>query len=353
MRGPATIAWTAPDWSRRSSREVAWSGGSVMIDGTVAADSVRSAMKGRSDSTGSIRRSDNMIPLCRFLIAQRLSHGDPWDMILVTGATGTTGNEVLRLLLEQGVPVRALSRRPETVHGLATTVADFDDPASLGPALDGVSAVYLVTAPPRPTVTHDAALIAAAKATGVERIVKLGAISGADPGTWHHRSEQPVRDSGLDWTILRPAAFASNMLQYAEQIKHGIALPNFTGNGATGVIDPRDIAAVAARALTEDGHSGRTHVLTGPDKLAFADQVAILERTLGTSIDTEDLPIDAARRLLIDGGLDPDNAAEITSGMARHAVGAYAELTDEVARILSRPATSFADWADQHREMFR
>jgi uncharacterized protein YbjT (DUF2867 family) len=274
-------------------------------------------------------------------------------MILVTGATGTTGSEVVRLLLEQGERVRAMSRRPEPVHGAETVAADFDDPASLTRALEGVTAVYLVAAPPKPVIDHDEALVEAAQTAGVERIVKLGAISGADRGTWHHRSEQPVRESGIGWTVLRPSTFASNMLQFAEPIKHHAVLPNFTGNGATGVIDPRDIAAVAARALIEDGHTGQTYTLTGPELLTFADQTAILAQTLGVPVGTEDVPIEAARQMLLDGGLDPDNAAEIVAGMTRQAQGAYAELTGEVARLLGRSPISFAAWAVDHQEVFR
>lgn len=274
-------------------------------------------------------------------------------MILVTGATGTTGSEVVRGLLGRGERVRAMSRRPIALHGAETVVADFDDRASLERALDGVRAVYLVSAPLKPVIDHDAALVEAARAAGVGRIVKLGAISGADEATWHHRSEQPVRESRLDWTVLRPCTFASNMLQFAGPVQHGGTLPNFTGTGAVGVIDPRDIAAVAVQALTTDGHSGLTYTLTGPELLTFADQVAILERTLGTSIAVEDVPIKAARQMLLSGGLDPENVAEIAAGMAQQARGAYAVLTDDVTRILGRAPNSFATWVGDHAHAFR
>ncbi len=132
-----------------------------------------------------------MVQLCRFLIAPTTGGGESWGMILVTGATGTTGSEVVRGLLGRGERVRAMSRRPIALHGAETVVADFDDRASLERALDGVRAVYLVSAPLKPVIDHDAALVEAARAAGVGRIVKLGAISGADEATWHHRSEQP------------------------------------------------------------------------------------------------------------------------------------------------------------------
>jgi uncharacterized protein YbjT (DUF2867 family) len=257
-------------------------------------------------------------------------------MILVTGATGTTGSEVVKQLLEQGEKVRAMTRKAIDIPGAEVVQADFGDASSLARAVDGVTAVYLVTAPPKPVIDHDVALVEAAKAAGVQRIVKLGAIGG----DWHRRSEQPTRDSGLAWTILRPGTFASNMLAFAPRIKHGDPLPNWTKDGAIGVIDPRDIAAVAARVLTTDGHSGRAYTLTGPQLLTFAQQVAVLELVLGTRIAVESVPVDDA--------MDPETAA----GMTDLAEGRYAVLTDHVAEILGRAPISFTTWANDHQAAF-
>lgn len=274
-------------------------------------------------------------------------------MILVTGATGTTGSEVVKQLVGKGEKVRAMSRRDTAIPGVEVVKADFDDPASLGRAVDGVTAVYLVTAPAKPVIDHDVALVEAAKTAGVQRIVKLSAISGDEPGSWHMRSEQPTRDSGLGWTILRPGTFASNMMRYAPMIKDGIPLQNWTKGGAVGVIDPRDIAAVAVRALTTDEHSGREYVLTGPELMTFTQQVAVLELVLGTRIATEEASIDAAREAMLNHGMHPDSADEAVAGMTRLAEGKYAVLTDHVSQILGRAPIGFTTWANDHRAAFR
>ncbi len=273
-------------------------------------------------------------------------------MILVTGATGTTGREVVGRLLERGERVRVMSRRESGVPGAEAVRADFAHPASLAPAVEGVSAVYLVTAPPTPVVDHDAALIRAARAAGVARIVKLGAVSGADEGTWHHRSERPTRDSGLEWTVLRPCTFASNMLRFAPMVRSGTPLPDWTGDGAVGVIDPRDVAAVAVEALTGDGHSGRTYTLTGPDLLTFGRQVEVLEGVLSRSVPVERVTVEHAVKTMLADGVDPLNAAESAAGMTRLADGGYAFLTDHVAAVLGRPPTAFSAWARDHRLSF-
>jgi uncharacterized protein YbjT (DUF2867 family) len=273
-------------------------------------------------------------------------------MILVTGATGTTGSEVVRQLIERGERVRAMSRGRVEIPGAETVRGDFGDAPSLARAVEGVAAVYLVTMPPKPTIDHDAALIEAAGKAGVERIVKLSAISAEDPDAWHSRAERPTRESGLDWTVLRPPSFASNMLHYTSMIRSGAPLPNWTGTGASGVIDPRDIAAVAVEALLADGHGGRTYTPTGPELLTFGQQVAVLQRATGTAITTEEVSIERARAMMLDDGADPDNVEESLKGIARQAEGGYATLTDHVPKILGRAARSFTDWANDHREAF-
>lgn len=273
-------------------------------------------------------------------------------MILVTGATGTTGSEVVKRLVERGERVRAMSRREVEVPGAEAVRADFDDPASLARAVAGVSAVYLVTTPPAPVVDHDAAMVEAAEAGGVERIVKLSAISGDVPGSFHRRFERPVRQSGLDWTVLRPGTFASNMVGYAPMIRSGAPLPDWTADGRIGVIDPRDIAAVAVEALTAGGHAGRTYTLTGPELLTFAQQAAILGQVLDTTIETEAVGLERARTMMLGDGMDRDSVDESIAGITRLTEGRYEFLTDDVARILGRAPTGFAAWAKDHRHAF-
>ncbi|MFB7510013.1 SDR family oxidoreductase, partial [Streptomyces broussonetiae] len=131
-------------------------------------------------------------------------------MILVTGATGTTGSEVVRQLAARGEKVRALTRDPARARvpaAVETVRGDYADPDSLAAAMAGVTAAYLVS-PPGPGAAHDTALVAAARAAGVRRLVKLSAIGSDDPATgptvaWHGEGERVVRESGAQWTVLR------------------------------------------------------------------------------------------------------------------------------------------------------
>jgi uncharacterized protein YbjT (DUF2867 family) len=263
-------------------------------------------------------------------------------MILVTGATGTIGSHVVRQLTERGEPFRAMSRRvqPDWVK------ADFDDPASLATALTGIETVFLVTAPPTPTAAHDLALLTAARAAGVRKIVKLSAIGtgeqfdGATVGAWHHAAEQAIEASGLAWTMLRPPSFASNVLFYRALIHAGEPIPNLIGDARQAVVDPRDVAAVAVAALTGDAHDGQRYTVTGPELLTFADQAAVLERVLQRPVKVADAP-----------GPDAVPAAVVTEvGWARAGGAAY--VTDHVRQVLGRPAGTFEQWVRDHRESF-
>ncbi|MCM1949067.1 NAD(P)H-binding protein [Streptomyces sp. G2] len=260
-------------------------------------------------------------------------------MILITGATGS---HVARLLTEQGVPFRAMSHRAQP----GGVQADFDDPASLARAVADVDAVFLVTVPPVPTAAHDLALLEAARAAGVRKIVKLSAIGsgetfdGATVGAWHVEAERAIEAGGFAWTVLRPPSFASNLLRFAPLIQAGEPLPNLAGDSRQAVIDPRDVAAVAVAALTGDAHDGRRYDLSGPELLTFADQAAILEGVLARPVDVTGVPT-----------LDQVPAAMAT-GVAWARAGGAAYLTDYVPRILGRPAGTFEQWAHDHREAF-
>lgn len=272
-------------------------------------------------------------------------------MILVTGATGTIGSHVVQLLTERDVPFRAMSRKltadlPNAVR------ADFTDPTSLAEAVAGVDKVFLVTVPPTPSTAHDEALLAAARAAGVTKIVKLSAIGsgeqfeGAVVGAWHQAAEQAIEDSGLEWTMLRPPSFASNFLQYRDP---GEPIPNMLGSAQQAIIDPRDVAAVAVEALLDDAHHGRRYDLTGPELLTFADQAAIVGRVLGRSVKVVD--VDAGAQLRA-AGMPPEAVAAVTTGIGWARAGGAAYLTDHVRRILGRPGRTFEQWVSDHRATF-
>jgi uncharacterized protein YbjT (DUF2867 family) len=276
-------------------------------------------------------------------------------MILITGATGKIGTYVLSQLISRGAPVRVMARNPAKLQPGPYEVVqgDFEDPASLAQAVDGVEAAYLVTTPQKPVADHDVAFVEAAKSAGVQRIVKLSAIGagetfeGTQVGSWHLLTEHVVQASGLDWTILKPSGFASNLLQFVDALKSGDPVPNWNGQGALGVIDPRDVAAVAVEALTARDHIGQSYTLTGPELLTFDEQIAVVERVLGRPVKPVDVPLDTVREMMIGDGLDPAAVEMSITGMRRAIAGDYAILTDDVARVLGRAPRSFETWVKE------
>ncbi|GGN31799.1 NAD(P)H-binding protein [Streptomyces fuscichromogenes] len=281
-------------------------------------------------------------------------------MILVTGATGTIGSDVVRQLAGRGAKVRALTRDPARARadaGVEVVRGDYGDPASLDAALAGVTAVFLLR-PPGPDEGQDAALVAAARAAGADRVVKLSAIATGDPdsgpsGSWHVAGERAVRDSGLAWTVLRPSSFASNTLTWLPALRAGEPVPNMTGDGASGVIDPRDIAAVAVRALLDDGHAGRTYTLTGPEAISVPGQAAVLAEVLHRPVPTRDLSPDQSRDFLRTAwGMDETRAESALTGLAFVRAGGNAVLTEDVTEVLGRPPRTFRAWAADNKGLF-
>ncbi|WP_405887556.1 SDR family oxidoreductase [Streptomyces longwoodensis] len=280
-------------------------------------------------------------------------------MILVTGATGTIGSELVRLLTARGEEVRALTRDPSAGRvppGADVVPGDYRDAASLRAAMDGVAAAFLVGVP-GPDAQHDEALVAAARTAGVGRLVKLSAIGTGDPdldsfGGWHVPGERAVRESGAEWTVLRPSSFASNTLSWAGAIGAGEPVPNMSGDGRQGVIDPRDVAEVAARALLDAGHSGRTYTLTGPEAISVPGQAAVLAEVLGRPVTARDLSPDDTRAHLAAWGLTERAAEDVLAGLAYAREGRNALVTDDVPAVLGRPARTYRAWARDHRAAF-
>ncbi|MGW4119979.1 SDR family oxidoreductase [Nocardia sp. NPDC004711] len=281
-------------------------------------------------------------------------------MIVITGATGTIGSEVVRQLAARGVKVRAVTRNPESAQvpdGVEVVRGDYADTASMAPAFSGAEAAFLVGLLGPDYVELDRALIEAARDAGVQRLVKLSAIGTGDPdlgrvGTWHAPGERAVRDSGVAWTILRPSSFASNTLSWSAAIKAGQPVPNMTGTGAQGVVDPRDVAAVAVEALLSDAHSGRVLTLTGPAWLTTREQADVLAAALGSPIEVTDIAHDAAREFMLGAGMSEEFAAGALAGHAYVAAGANAIITGDVERVLGRAPRGYADWVRDHTDSF-
>ena len=281
-------------------------------------------------------------------------------MILVTGATGTIGSELLRQLAARGEKARALTRDPDHARvpdGVEVVRGDYHQPASVAAAMSGASALFAVGVLGPGDADADAALVAAARAAGVRRIVKLSAIGTGDPAlgpvsNWHLGGEQAVQASGLEWTILRPSSFASNTLSWAAAIHSGNPVPNMTGTGTQGVIDPRDVSEVAAETLLAPGHTGRLYTLTGPELLTTADQAATLSEVLGRPVPTVDVPPDALRAQFLEAGMSETYAEGVLAGTAYVRAGRNAVVTQDAREVLGREPRTYAEWARDHQEAF-
>ncbi|MEU7573457.1 NAD(P)H-binding protein [Micromonospora sp. NPDC049240] len=281
------------------------------------------------------------------------------DAVLVTGATGRIGRAVIDQLVDAGVPVRALVRRPESAATLPTAVevvtGDLTVPASLDAALTAVRAVFLVwTAPP-----HTAPSVVDRLAAHPRRVVYLSAphrtphpfFQQPNPmATLHARIEQLIAATGLDATIVRPGMFASNALHWwAPAIRRDAVVRWPYGAAQTAPVDDRDVAAVVARVLSENGHAGGDYVLTGPESLSQAEQVSLIGAALGRPTAFEDLPPDEFRRQAPEAARP---AVDMLLAAWRATLGHPAHVTTTVSRLLGTPARTFRQWAADHVTAF-
>jgi uncharacterized protein YbjT (DUF2867 family) len=282
-------------------------------------------------------------------------------MILVTGGTGKTGFELIEALAGQAVNVRAMVRDPSRATNLqlphVTLVAgDFKDTASLDRALSGCEQAFLVSPPVENLHELEIPFIDAAKRAGVKHIVKLSAVGAAADaphrfGRWHFASEQHLRDSGLDFTILRANFFMQNLLGAAGMIKSGtIYMP--TGEGRAPLIDVRDIAAVAEACLTEDGHEDKLYDLTGPAALSYQEIAETFARLLKRPVRFVDVPPETARQSMIDAGFPAWQADAINELNAEMKAGHLGIVTDHVEEVGHKQPITLEQFIGDHLSAF-
>jgi uncharacterized protein YbjT (DUF2867 family) len=286
-------------------------------------------------------------------------------VIVVFGATGTIGGEVLRALVAQGAPVRAAVRSPDRAAALAvlvpTVVADLADPASLPAAVRDAERVFLATPGSEHQVELENALVdALAEAPGRPHLVKLAAFGyDAVPveqaitlAANHARVVAHVRARGLAHTVLAPSAFMTNLLGQAAAVRAQGALYGSAGDGGLSWVDPVDIAAVAAHVLTSGGHDGASYTVTGPEVLGYAAVAERLSAVTGRAVTYVDVPADGYRASLEGVGLSPWLAGALTELEQLYRAHLAEGVTDEVQKATGRPPTSLDDWLARHRADF-
>lgn len=279
-------------------------------------------------------------------------------MILVTGATGTVGSEVLASLLpDHTSEVRALTRNANAVFpaGVEKVVGDLGSGDMESP-LRGVEAVFLLTDGLH-IADHERRLATAATQAGVQRIVKLSALSVGhrctNPITTAHRAgEEAIRATGLGWTFLRPTAFMSNALNWAATVASAQTVYAPFAGGRTAVVDPADIGAVAAACLTQDGHDHRIYELTGPEPLTPSDQVAVLSRVLGRTLSYVEADPAAVADQMASYRMPAALAHAVVELLRASQEPFNSHPTSDITTVTGRPARTFFDWADGHRATF-
>jgi uncharacterized protein YbjT (DUF2867 family) len=278
-------------------------------------------------------------------------------MIVVMGGTGRVGRQVAAQLRERDLPVRVVSRGLNPAGappGTEVARADLADPASLERHLAGARALFLMWPFTSVELTADLApKVAEIAARHVGRIVYLSAQPAADqPGSFWAVVERAIEDSGVSWTFLRPTGFAANTLLWADQIRSGDVVRWPFGGATRALIDERDIAAVAVRALADDGHDRARYLLSGPAVLTQAHQLAVIGQAIGRELRWVELPRQAA--------LEELSAAWGDAAFAQTALAAWEWFVDHpetvsstVQDLTGAPAHSFADWAGANAAAFR
>ncbi len=277
-------------------------------------------------------------------------------MILVTGATGTVGSEVVKALSGRGQPFRAGYRsRPQNVPpGVEAVQLDFDRPETLAPALRGVDTVFLLSS----TVAPEVNVVREAKTAGVKRIVKLSVMRAAHEeftfARWHRAVERVIEGSGLAWTFVRPNGFMQNVPNFMGQtIKAQGAFYTSGADAPVAHIDARDVGAAAARVLTEEGHEGKSYEVGGPAALTYYDIAATLTRVLGREIRCVPISDEDYRQGAIGAGI-PEAYADALVDLARfYRAGKAGEVAPDLRQLLGREGTPFEKFARDYSDALR
>jgi len=279
-------------------------------------------------------------------------------MILITGASGTVGKAVLAEVTRTDAKCKAMYRSPaeagKAPKGIATAIADFAKRETLSAALDGIETVYLVCSPVPDLVQLENNMIDACVAAGVKHIVLNSALGAGDYPksfpSWHRQVENKLRNTSLRYTILRPNSFHQNVPAFfAPSIRAEGAFYSSMGNARVSFIDVRDIAAVAAKALTDSEHVGKTYELNGPEALSYTELAEKIAKHSGRSVKYVDIPAEAQRKAMLDQGMPAwqadallDLQAYYTSGKGGATDGLLHQLLGRAPITMDRFLSEFA-----------
>jgi uncharacterized protein YbjT (DUF2867 family) len=283
-------------------------------------------------------------------------------MILVTGATGNNGIELIKRLSSLGVAVRGMvrkrhDRRNGTLPGVEFVTADFDDPASIRRALEGIERAFLVTNSSERAEAQQLGFVDAARAVGLSHIVYLSQLHAATNSPvrflrYHAVVEDAIASSRITFTHLRPNLYMQGLLGFRSSIISEGRFFAPANDARVSIVDVRDIAAVAAAALTESGHEGMVYDITGPEALTHAEMASQLSDVLGKDIAFVDVPKQAMRDTLRGFGIPAWQADGIMEDYAHYRLGEASTISSAVRDVTGRPPHSFAAFARDYKQAF-
>lgn len=283
-------------------------------------------------------------------------------MILLTGATGTIGSELARLLSKRENTFRAYVRNPKKARDLNIPhmdifEGDLRDTKALDRAMLGISRVFLLSSPDPMQVELQGNVVRAAKKAHVSLIVKQSAFgAGADSpvalARWHWITEEDIRKSGVPYTILRPMMFMQNLLMLAHDIGAEGLLRVPMGSAKSSLIDARDIARCAAKILTGEGHAGKTYELTGPEAISYAKVAEALSEVCGRRVTYVNTPLEEVKAEMVRNGLPKWLADDICKLYEIFATGRAELVTTAVTDITGAPATDIRQFSRDYSGVF-
>ncbi len=281
-------------------------------------------------------------------------------MILITGASGNVGSEVLKQAAAVGLPIRAAYQSRENAQrapsGVETVLMNYTEPATVRAALRGVQKIFLVGPPVANVADLEAGVVRECANSGAIHVVKLSALGGRQAifSGLHRDSEERIEASGVPYTFLRPNGFMQNLVNYnAGTIKTQNAFYAAQGNGAVSYIDVRDIGAVAVKVLSESGHERKAYALTGPEALTNAQIAEKLSHVTGRTIRYVDLAPAELKKAMIAAGVPAWSADALLDLQRLYGEGKASPVDPAVERITGRKATPFDQFARDYAAAFR
>ena len=282
-------------------------------------------------------------------------------MILVTGATGKVGQEVVRQLAAAGAAARALVRDPAgashiRIPGIDVVLGDLGRPETLAAAFAGVERVFLLTPAAPDQVELQANALAEAVRAGVRHIVKVSVAGGPDSGTqigrWHWSTEKQIEASGIDFTFLRPTLYMQQLFAYAPSIAARGTFSAPMGTGEIALVDTLDVAAAAVCALTEEGHGHHIYDLTGPEALSYDAVADAISQAIGKKVSYVHVPPEYAKKQMVADGVPRWLVDDMIILFASFREGYGATVTNAVEEVSKQRPRTFRQFAKDHARVF-